>query len=750
MTSKNFSSNQNSSNPNQKTINIKAAKPKGIIDAGFILATLKRQIWLPTLAFVGFFFVLPLASAMYLGNTTLKTAEQILSNYNDLMALVTIWTAIIAMIGAALAGISIFGYLQNRKQIDFYHSMPISREKFFVTNLIVGFLAFLLPYIICHIMNVVVLLGYNMDAVFNLADYLTAMAEVTLAFLAVFGATVLGVMLTGNRFGSLKFAGFVLFVPTLVVGIWYALHAAYYDTYMIEYTNFETLLIYSSPAIRYPMSFDSAWYLGLTDYIYFAVYAVLTLAVAFALYKIRPSEAAGRTLAFPKIKPFVKYPLVLLVAIGGGIFFGELGYQSQMWMYIGAVLTTFLLAQTLEILFESDFKAIKNALIPALLTAVLACGTLFVFANDVFGYDEFVPTASEVKSINVNLSNVVDIENSINRLDYPYGSTYNYNEAMLEKVELTDEASIEAVLAMAQNYVDRTAGETNNSYAAVVEDNTYMYTVGPTAEFSTGGVITIYDTTNSYDTVDYVEYVDSGYFGNYNFGIEVIYNLENGKEAVRSYWTLTYKDNIDEIVSILNSDDFKNHFAIYDMDSSLCVISEFTSILNSNFNVNLSYAEQSELMEIYRTELKAMSGEDLINGVRIGDMRIRTFNNEEELLNYKKYNDTDEYTYMSDNSFSTTYPVYALMDETVAYIEAHGGSFDLQGQLISVEKRVDTEYETYYESVELTESEMYELFNQTVGQNSLMLGIGNYETRYNFYYNNGDYTDSVARYLLSE
>lgn len=747
MTSKNFSSNSNSSNTNQKTINIKPQKQKNIFDLAFIGATLKRQIWLPTLAFVGFFVVLPLASAMYLGNTTLKTAEQILSNYNDLMALVTIWTAIIAIIGAALAGISVFGYLQNRKQIDFYHSMPISREKFFATNLIVGFLAFLLPYIICHIMNLVVLFAYNMGEAFNLTAYLTTMAEVTLIYSAIFGATVLGVMLTGNRFGSLKFTGFVLFVPTLVVGIWYGLHAVYYQTYMVDYTNYETLLIYSSPAIRYLMSFASDWFLNTTSNIYFAVYAVLTLAVAFALYKIRPSEAAGRTLAFPKIKAFVKYPLVLLCAIGGGIFFGEVGYQSQMWIYIGAVLTTFLFAQTLEILFESDFKAIKNALLPALLTAALASGTLFVFSNDLFGYDEYVPTASEVASININLSSIVDIEDSINRLDYPYGSSYNYQEAMLEKLELTDEASIEAVLAIAQNYVDRTTGNGESQSVTVVEDKTYMYTYDATTEFSTGGVVTIYDNTNSYDSL---EYVDSAYYGNYTFGIEVVYNLENGKEEARSYWTMTYKDNIDEIITILNSDDFKNHFAIYDMDSSLCAITEYTNVFGDNFFVNLSDEEQSELMEIYKAELKAMSGEDLINGVRIGNIIIRTFNDETEFLNYKKSVAINEYTYLDDNYFRNSYPVYALMTETVTYIENHGGSFDLQGQLISVEKRIDREYETYYEEIELTDYEIYDLFNKTISSRSLMLGVGNYETRYNFYYNNGSYTETVARYLLSE
>ncbi len=747
MTSKNFSSNSNQSeNPNLKTINIKPAKQKGIFDLGFILQTFKRQIWLPTLALVGFFFILPLASAIYLGNTYTKGNVDRLGLINDLLALETSWTAIIAMIGAALAGIYIFGYLQNRKQIDFYHSLPISREKFYVTNLIVGFLVYLVPYILCHIMNIIVLFAYEMGSFVSLADYLTTMVEVTLVYAAIFGATVLGVMLTGNRFGSVKFTGFVLFVPTAAVAAWYGLHAAYYDTYVMELTNFETLLVYSSPAIRYSMSFDSDWYLDLVSNIYFAVYAILTLAVAFVLYKKRPSEAAGRTLAFPKIKPFVKYPLILIFGVGGGIFFGEIGYQSQMWMYIGAVLTTLLLAQTLEILFESDFKAIKNALLPALLTAALACGTLFVFSNDVFGYDSYIPDASEVKSINIDLSSVVDIENSINRLDYPYGSSYNYTEAMLEKVELTDEASIAAVLSMAQHYAEDSYNDQGYYDTVVMEENTYMYTDGPTAEFSTGGVVTIYDNTNSYDSL---EYVDTGYYGNYNFGIDVVYNLENGKEAARSYWSITYKGNMDEIISILNSDDFKNHFAIYDMDSSLCTITEYTNAFGDNFYVNLSYDEQSELMEIYREELKAMSGEDLINGVRLGDMRIRTFNNEEELLNYQKYIESDEYTYMSDNSFSNTYPIYALMDETVAYIENHGGTFDLQGQLVSVEKQVETEDEVYYVPVELTDYEMYDLFNKTISNRSLMLGIGNYETRYNFYYDNGSYTDSVARYLLT-
>ncbi len=750
MTSKNFSSNQKNSSQKISSQNSNTnQKAKGIFDLGFIFATLKRLAWLPTLAMVGFFFVLPLASSMYLGNTTYPTVDAKFSTFIELTSLETAWTAMIAMVGAVMAGLSVFAYLQNRKQIDFFHSMPISREKFFLTNLIVGILVYLVPYLVGHLMNVVVLFAYGLGEVFSVTNYVTSMVEVTLVYLAVFGATVLGVMLTGNRFGSLKFTGFVLFVPALAIGIWYALHAAYYDTYIMELTGFEKSIVYSSPVIRYFVSFDSDWFLNLRSYIYFALYAVLTLAVAFVLYKKRPSEAAGRTLAFPRIKPFVKYPLVLLVGIGGGIFFDEVAYNENIWIYIGAVLTTFLLAQTLEILFESDFKAIKNALLPALLTAVLACGTLFVFSNDVFGYDEYLPEASEVKSVNIDLSRIVDIEEGISRLDYPYGSVYNYTEAMLEKVELTDETTIAAALALGQNYVDGMAEDYHHDPEKEAYYDTKDYDYPVTAQSNSGSVVTITDSQYAYD-YDAMKMVSSDYGYGYTFSIDVTYNLNNGKEVTRRYYYLPFEPNMANIITILDSQAFKDSLAIQRMDSSLCTIRSCENAFDDGVSLDMNYEEQAKLVEIYRKELKEMTGEELIYGVRIGEMGIRTFNNEQEMKDYQKFINSDEYSYRDDYSFSNIYPIYALMDETLAYMEAHGGDFDLQGKLMGVEKQVETEMDTYYEPMNLSQAEMYELFNKTIGNRSLMIGIGEYQTRYNFIYNNGDYEDSVARYLLGE
>ncbi len=50
---------------------------------------------------------------------------------------------------AVTCGVSMFAYLHNRRKVDFYHSLPISRSRLFAVNYATGALCALVPYSCC-------------------------------------------------------------------------------------------------------------------------------------------------------------------------------------------------------------------------------------------------------------------------------------------------------------------------------------------------------------------------------------------------------------------------------------------------------------------------------------------------------------------------------------------------------------------------------------------------------------------------
>ena len=107
-----------------------------------LLEDLKRKTWAAALEGLALFFALPVALAMTLSNITNELygdmtlvrgqaqARTMLEFGNDYPVIM-----LILGIAAVVMGISAFSYLQNRRQVDFYHSLPVKRElQFFLDH----------------------------------------------------------------------------------------------------------------------------------------------------------------------------------------------------------------------------------------------------------------------------------------------------------------------------------------------------------------------------------------------------------------------------------------------------------------------------------------------------------------------------------------------------------------------------------------------------------------------------------------
>ena len=221
---------------------------------------LKRRIWALGLAFLSFFFGMPVAAAMgassisqsyqrwvaegatFYGGTVspemerynrmTELAEQIVGIHN-------VFTVCIIMAAAVVLGLTGFMYLHSKKQVDFYNSLPVRRELLYAVKYIDGILMILFMYLLNLLFAVGVFLANGLPLSVFLTGSLTAFAVHMTGFLLIYGLTTIAVLLTGNFFVSIL-GGIVLhsLIPSLVLTV-YVLMSLFFMT--INYRGTDVL-----------------------------------------------------------------------------------------------------------------------------------------------------------------------------------------------------------------------------------------------------------------------------------------------------------------------------------------------------------------------------------------------------------------------------------------------------------------------------------------------------------------------------
>ena len=221
---------------------------------------LKRRIWALGLAFLSFFFGMPVAAAMgassisqsyqrwvaegatFYGGTVspeverynrmVELAEQIVGIHN-------VFTVCIIMAAAVVLGLTGFMYLHSKKQVDFYNSLPVRRELLYAVKYIDGILMILFMYLLNLLFAVGVFLANGLPLSVFLTGSLAAFAVHMTGFLLIYGLTTIAVLLTGNFFVSIL-GGIVLhsLIPSLVLTV-YVLMSLFFMT--INYRGMDVL-----------------------------------------------------------------------------------------------------------------------------------------------------------------------------------------------------------------------------------------------------------------------------------------------------------------------------------------------------------------------------------------------------------------------------------------------------------------------------------------------------------------------------
>ncbi len=513
---------------------------------------------------------------------------------------------VFAGIAACLYGFQGFAWLTRKRQVDFYHSQPMKREKRFLVIYLNGIIMCLLPMFL-HLAVYTALIGFRGYLNVTIISHLLMnMGIFLLAFFMMYHLVILSLMLCGNIIVSFMI-GVTLFVyPSIVKYLVESFLNAYFDTYAAGYSNTTGWMGYFSPVeqlYRAGNYFITGRMSGLgTAMIILAVMAVLFGGLSFYLYKKRPSEAAGNALAYPLAGDFIRFLIVIPAGMFFGIVFASFGAVSGVfWLFFGTIVGVVLAHGFMEVIFQFDIKAAlgKKGQLGAALILVMCIVNIFCF--DIFGYDTYVPEEDQVEeaSYYINIGEHSSNYYALNEEGIPIGTLNNgIIRETAANVTSSSVSSLTGRVSMPYSsdlYVSR---ETHQMEASKTKE------IGPILDLVHG----------------YMKQTDEA--EGMRYSMVVHYKMKNGRDVYRNYR--------------INRDVLEKYYEpIYETEQGKATIYPYLSLTGKNTKevsiytpfmysktLDLTKDEIIALIDCYKKDLKDMELKELMEARYLGELNL--------------------------------------------------------------------------------------------------------------------------------
>lgn len=346
---------------------------------------------------------------------------------------------------AVLCGVSGFYYLHSNEKLNLIHSLPIRREKLFLIQFVSGFLIFLIPFTLNFLISLLNISFQGLLSLKLLKISCSAFGIHVLFFLCLYALAIFAMIVTGKLLTGLVITFSLFTYGTILIALFRLLANRFFPTYFMEVNPYHFASLYvttngkdgfSSPVLAY-LSALNQMSEHRTPYglLLFALFiTILFLLLGILLYKLRPTEAAGKSIAFSKAESILKILLSVPLGIFSAYYLNSLSGQdsNDVIFFALSVLCTFIFAIVIEFSYTLNFRhllAKKGAL---LLSVLFTFGTVAIYHFDLFKYDNYIPKKDEIKSMSVYL------DEFDTRFRYPIFSENQSAKAFLDSSETSN------------------------------------------------------------------------------------------------------------------------------------------------------------------------------------------------------------------------------------------------------------------------------------------------------------------------
>lgn len=346
---------------------------------------------------------------------------------------------------AVMIGVQGFSYLYDRRKVDMYHSVPVDKNKRFAVVYVNGMIIYLTATLVSLLIGVIaaaaqgavngeVMAAIGLGFLWNL-----------LFFMVAYHTAVLAVMLTGNRLITLCVAGMLLAYEPILYDLLENMQYSFFKTVSGFYVTHAPKLSVLYDYDRNIWSFKQPEKVavlakGLLPYYgKWFILAVVLLIAAWLCYRKRPSEAAGKAVAFVRCEPFLKVAVAIPLGVGLGMWVHTAAYGNVWLTAVSMAGGGVIVCAAIEVIYDFDIRSLFKHLVSSGVAVAAIVFTFLAFKMDLFGYDDYIPSVDELQSVAVS----VDYYGEFWDKDYNYVDSSEFSE---EHMYLRD---VEPVLILA-------------------------------------------------------------------------------------------------------------------------------------------------------------------------------------------------------------------------------------------------------------------------------------------------------------
>ena len=369
-------------------------------------SSLKGSTWILVLLLLGFMVAFPVAELMLIGN---QKDEIHRMTFAMICSYLIVPGFLVTMLAAVVNALNEFWYLFSRDKIDFYHSLPVTRSRFFWEKAIRGLVLYLVPYVIMELITMAIAVSKGHGSHLITAAGKMFLEHLLMYLLLYFGA-VLALAIAGNILaGILSLCCVYLYGPVLGILLW-VLEMMYFRTNMgLKEGMAEKISVFLSPV---SISVALRTYSGQKNFWIIIVGGILLLIVlavcAYLAYTKRPAEKTGKSFVYGFLEPILLFMVVIPAALAIGTMFALIGPEENRtgWWIFGLVLGTVVFYGILQVIFAMDFRKMAAHKLQLLLLGICVAVSAWILHTDAIGYDTRIPTMAKTEGISLNLERI--------------------------------------------------------------------------------------------------------------------------------------------------------------------------------------------------------------------------------------------------------------------------------------------------------------------------------------------------------
>lgn len=551
-----------------------------------------------------------------------------------------------AIVFAIIAGAINFSYMHNKRTIDTYYSLPVSRTSMLFGRYLGTLFVLIVPALAGSALCAATTLTFVASIVIIRFTLMLIIGIVAIVSFMMLLSVCCGT--TGDTIISFIIINIVYPILILIAQIFPVTPLSGYADASISYNG--TVICALSPAI--------SPYLGMWSYdlynkftlksiihiVWFLIFIAACIFVSRLLVKARKSEMAQNSFAFALPKVIIITITSLLCGLILGWVFANLGYTNAylqyFWFWVGALIGSSGALTVLYALYHRGFKGFPKALILYASLLVVSAAAFLCLINGWFGYEGVVPDSQKVKSVKVDISDTIAYA--------LWEDIYDYSS---NTATFDDEKSINQILQIHKSIIDE-------------NKHTPRYIITPPL--------------HDYDNYEYnySKLYDSELYGE----ITIEYTLKNGSKIKRCYTVPddSLEQSAELIENFINSDEYaKKTNPVYSADPDTVNKIDVTIISNPDDAYSYStstglYGDDLESIQI-RKEIARAVKKDITQD----DNPYKTeppYSTKDFVyiinLTYGETNNTFWNTY-SDQNYGTCY-VKTSYKNTISVLEKYG------------------------------------------------------------------------------